>query len=482
MIKRILLLCITAMLAVCLACCAAQPEPTTSPTTAPPPTEQLAMVVTPENMDILEAYPDLKWLDLTGSTCYAEIAEYMEKHPKVEVSYTVALGTLEIPATQTEIVLDPGVCAYEVLAENLQYLPRVEKVRLPRTDYTPQQITALQGLYPDVDWDFTLILLGQEITRQTRELNLSVLEGDRVAEAAEKLELFPELVRVDLMDSYGQCELTFEDVKVLQSGAPHITFLYSFELFGKTVSTADAWVEFRDQPIGNEGEAQLRAALEVLTQCEYFLLDSCGFDSQVLAGVRADFPEAGLVWRVSIEDMSWLTDVTTIRINNRINNGNSGPLAYCTAVKYLDLGDNPYLTDISFAANMPLLEMAIFSGTGITELSALSGCERLMFLELANCTALEDISALSGCKALANLNLSYTAAEDMSSLYALPLEKLYAVQSAIPEDTQAQLQSLLPDCWTRFDGTAPFGTGWCFEKTGYYTEIYTKVREVFGLE
>ena len=81
MIKRIPLLCLTAVLALCLACCAAQPEETTSPTTAPPPTEQLAMVVTPEDMGLLEAYPDLKWLDLTGSTCYAEIAEYMKKHP-----------------------------------------------------------------------------------------------------------------------------------------------------------------------------------------------------------------------------------------------------------------------------------------------------------------------------------------------------------------------------------------------------------------
>ena len=43
-------------------------------------------------------------------------------------------------------------------------------------------------------------------------------------------------------------------------------------------------------------------------------------------------------------------------------------LKYCTKVKYLDLGHNEVLTDISFAAYMPELEVAIFAINDIDDM------------------------------------------------------------------------------------------------------------------
>ena len=70
------------LLALALTACGWQPggEPETEP-----PVEELSMVVTAENIMELEQYPELKRVDLSGSTCYAEIQTYARNHPEVDV-------------------------------------------------------------------------------------------------------------------------------------------------------------------------------------------------------------------------------------------------------------------------------------------------------------------------------------------------------------------------------------------------------------
>ena len=59
-------------------------------------TEELALVLTEADFAQLEEYPNLKKLDLTGSTCYDAIEDYIASHPEVEVTYTVALAGKEL--------------------------------------------------------------------------------------------------------------------------------------------------------------------------------------------------------------------------------------------------------------------------------------------------------------------------------------------------------------------------------------------------
>ena len=464
---------------------------TTTTTTAPPPEttvpiEQLALVVTEDTISQLEEYPSLKQVDLTGSTCYAAIAEYMAAHPNVLVTYTVTLGTLTVGNDTTSLILDPGTCDYDTLSQNLAYLPAMESVSLPRTNFSAQEITALKGLYPDVAWDYTVILLGQELTAETTEVNLSVLEPERVEEAMGKLSLFPEITKVELMDAYGKSLLSKEDVKTLQGGAPNAVFHYVFELFGKTVSTTDERIEFVEQEIGNEGEEELRSALDILRGCSYLLLDDCGFDNEVLAAVREDYRETTkVVWRVYFGKngrYDYLTDTDTIRAVYNVTDTTCDPMKYCEEVKYMDLGHNDTLTNIEFIAYMPELEIVILSGSAIDDLTPFSNSTKLVFLELAWCGNIEDVSPLAGCTSLAHLNLSYTDACDLTAIYNLPFEQLCAVKSDIKWDTWEDLMELHPDATFRYEGSQCYGTGWRYKKNGAYTDIYAKVREVFQLD
>ena len=478
------LLCVLALVFVLLAGCQENPGETTTtvPTTTEPPVEQLAAIVTEDTIGLLEQYPSLKTLDLSGSTCYQAISDYVQKHPAVDVTYTVKLGTLTVSNKDTSLVLDPGLCDYDTLAEQLAYLPALTSVSLPRTTYSPQEIVALQGLYPDIAWDYTVILLGQELTRETTELNLSVLEQERVAEVAGKLSLFPGVEKVELMDAAGQSRLSIEDVKTLQAAAPGTLFHYTFELFGKKVATTDERIEFVGESIGNQGEAELRSALDILQGCSYLLLDDCGFDNEVLAKVRDDYPGTEVVWRIHVWQRSWLTDTDTIRAVYHVDDTNCEPFKYCTKTKYIDMGHNEELTDISFISYMPDLEIVILSGSPISDLSPFADHTKLIFLELAYCGNIKDVSALEGCTSLANINLSYTKVSDISPLYELPLEQLCAVKSKIQWEGWQNIIDSHPDCTIRYDGTQPYGTGWRYKRSGAYTDIYKRVREVFNLD
>lgn len=484
--KRELIICCIALVLALLAGCEQAPVETTTQPQPTDPIEHLALVVTEDTIDLLDGYPDLKTLDLSGSTCYEAIAAYIESHPKVDVRYTVKLGTVTASQDATSLVLDPGACDYETLAANLAFLPQVTQVQLPRTTYSAQELTALEGLYPEIDWDYSIILLGQELTKDTTELNLSVLTPDRVQEAAEKLSIFPNLNTVELMDAYGQSGLSKEEVKILMDGAPNAQFHYVFDLFGKTVSTADTRIEFVKQDIGNEGEAELRAALSILRGCEYLLMDDCGIDNEIMASIREDFRETTkVVWRVYFgvtDRYTYLTDTDTMRCVYNVTDETCGPMKYCEDVKYMDLGHNEELHNIDFIAYMPNLEICILSGSPIESLEPFANSTKLIFLELAYCGHIDDISPLAGCTSLENLNISYTKATDMSALYELPLKQLCAVVSKIPWSEQEELMDLLPDCTFRFDGSQPYGTGWRYKKSGAYTDIYAKVREVFQLD
>ena len=288
---------------------------------------------------------------------------------------------------------------------------------------------------------------------------------------------------VELMDENGKSALQKSDVKLLVDAAPEAIFHYTFQIFGKTISTNDEEVEFNRQNIGNDGEEELRSALDIMTGCKAFRLIDCGFDNEVLAQIRADYPRTKVVWKVKFGKYSAMTDTDTIRAVKNVFDDTCYNLRYCNEVKYMDLGHNETLTDLSFVGFMPDLEILIVSGCAVSDLSGFENCKKLEFLELAYCGKLTDISPLAGCESLTDLNISYTKVKDLVPLDGLPLEHLMSVHSWVQPNEQTVFKEIHPDCWSQFYAAQPYGKGWRYEQDGRtYTKGYTKVREVFDLD
>lgn len=447
--------------------------------------QSLTTVVTAGDISRLEEYKNLRELDLGGSECYAAIADYIAAHPEVAVKYTVELGGAAPAESGAEaLTLPEGEYDYSLLLENLAYLPGVKALSLPGCALSAEQLAALSAAYPDVELDYTVELLGREISGAETALDLSDLGPGELEAAASALEMLPKLESVELMDSRGSSALELEDVGTLQAAAPDCAFHYSFDLFGQTVSTTDERVEYDDVEIGPEGLPRIRAALDVMRGCKYFKLADCGIDSETMAQLRDDYPEVKIVWRVRFgEIFSCLTDEETIRAIFKLHDDDCSELKYCTDVKYMDIGHNSDLHDVSFVGYMPKLEIVIVSGSPVEDISAFGNCPELQFLELVWCGNVSDISALKNCTKLEYLNLCYARVDDLTPIYGLPLKRFCYYTSRLTAEQQQEFIDQAPDCWTNFSGENPYVLGWRYNDKGYtWCDMYLKVREVFRYE
>lgn len=450
---------------------------------------ELTIVVTAENISQLEQYPNLKRVDLSGSTCYEAIAAYMKKHPDVDVTFTVGVGGTTLSNKTAALNLAEGSYDFATLVQNLPYLTGARTLHLPKTTLTNEQLAQLQSASPNLALSYTIEFAGGELDSTATKLILSDLTAEDVDGVAEKLSMLPNLTTVELEGG----TLPLASAKKLKDAAPQAAFNFSFQFFGKTISTTDTRVELVNVMIGDEYEQDIRDALTVLTDCSYFLLDNCGLSNEVLAKIREDFPNTEVVWRIfqTNKNRSWLTDTEVLRAVYGVDDTNSDVFKYCTKVKYLDFGHNEKMHDLSFLSYMPDLEIAILSGSEISDLKPLSGLKKLEFLELGWCGWLKDISPLTTCEGLKYLNLSHTKVSNVTSLAGLPLEMLHYVNSGntakMTEANWKSIESMFPGCWVTYsplkDGTAnPYGKGWRYNEDNTYTAAYKKVRDAFDYD
>lgn len=459
------------------------PTETEAPTNPKEDIETLTIVLSAGEIYTLNQYPNLKSVDLSGSTCYATILEYMQEHPQVNVTYTVDLGGTAVSCKSTSVVLEPGSFVYDTLLENLRYLPQLATVSLPSVNLTAEQIDSLLERYPELTLDYSVSLFGTDVPLTSTTLDLSYMTDSQVEEACRKLGMLTSLTDVTLGSG-----LDMASVARLQDAAPNILFRYSFPLFGKTLNTADEEVIYKNQSIGNEGEDALRKALEILDNCSRFVLDNCGFDYEVLASVREDFRDGPkVVWRVYFgvdNRYNLLTDADTLRAVYNVTDDTCGPMKYCEDVKYMDIGHNEYLTDLSFVAYMPELEVMIASGCAVTELVGFENCKKLTWLELASCLKLQNIDSLAGCESLQYLNLCYTKVTSYEALDSAPLVRFVCLSPKASAKEQKTFQAIHDGCRTVFYGYSNPWTPWRYDDNGKTFNDYYKnvVRKAFNYD
>ena len=141
--------CIRLLLLICVmlfAACGKTGEPDRTESSVPD-VEEITLVVTEQTIHQLEDYPNLKKADLSGSTCYAQIADYAKTHPQVEVIYTVNLGESQPKADAQTLALESF--DYDLLLENLRFFPYLRELNLPRMIPTAEGTAAgLSGAFP----------------------------------------------------------------------------------------------------------------------------------------------------------------------------------------------------------------------------------------------------------------------------------------------------------------------------------------------
>ena len=475
---------ILAALAALLLCGCGRNAPQRTETTTEPKVERIAQVVTEQSLLELEQnYPDLLEADFTGSECYDAIEAYAARNPQVRVRYLVRLGSTAVEPDAAALELNPGDFDYEILRQNLRYLPKLQSLYLKQTTLSMEEIETLKQENPNLQIDCGLDFLGILCESDTTQLDLSGLDPEAVLSSADMLSLLPKLERIELMTADSTTAYSLEQAARLQSFVPQALLHVSFELFGKQVSTTDEEVSYANQYIGNkEGSLDtLRMALTVMRGCKRLVLDNCHFTNEELAALREEFRDTTkVVWRVWFGEGGCLTDRTVIRHVYGLYDYNSTNLIYCEDAEFLDFGHNEYLKQCDFVAGMPKLRAVILSGSMVSDLSPFENCPDLEFLELAYCGYVTDLSPLAGCENLKRLNIAYTKASDLSPLDELGLEVLVDAHAQTSEEERSRFDQLHPDCLVQHTGDDPYKYPWRYEQNGDPNEYYALLKEKFG--
>ena len=439
----------------------------------------------------LDVYVNLQKLDLRGSNCYEAIESYIASHPQVQVTYDVEVAGTRYAPDVEKLTLEDGSFEVEQLLNVLKHLPKLTGLELPKTTLTAGQINSIYEAYPNLNVAYTIELLGQEMGPEMTEIDLSGLTPGELDETLKaKLQMLSGLTRVQLMNGEGTSNYAPVDVKMLMDLLPDVAMDYSFDLFGKTVTTADERVEFKNWDIYNEGVPEIRAALDILPNCTYFLLDNCGIDNEILAQIRDDYPNTKVVWRVFWGSKHHtLTDAEMI-VANKVKSESVYVLKYCTEVKYLDLGHSEGLKDIEFVRYMPNLVILIISDCRITDLSPVENCKNLEMIEIVKAYTITDVSPLAKCTKLKGINMSgVRKIKDITCLYGLKdMKRLYIGGSGVSEEMYKEACKAMPDCWvanTLYDSSGVwrnYAVGWRLDKGGRFSQWYLDMREIFRYE
>ena len=316
----------------------------------------------------------------------------------------------------------------------------------------------------------TLTVGEQHITSDSVDVDLSTAtpeEFDRF------LQLLPELtslqhVGLGFAPNALEPMFTWEQVRKLSEGVPKGAEIdYTFQMYGYRFHLDDRILNLNH--ILFEDNGQLACAIaDCMRNLEILDMDSCGIGNERMVEIRDRYPDVDVVWRVRIgRDYATRTDETRLVISNPDRGGDLDTpesiegLYYCTKLKYLDMGHNYKLSDISFVKNMPDLEVLIIAMTNIKDISPLAECPNLNYLEYQTSSAC-DLRPLSGLKNLKDLNICMNLElRDIRPIMDLDLDRLYiGCYVPIPREQIETFKSLHPNCIVNTTTDDPTNEGW----------------------
>ena len=447
----------------------------------------------------LARFTSLVSADFSGSGNVREIMDWADAHPDVDVRYTVVMpnGVIVSNADETVDISSVGHDDLSAYAEKLQFLPNARTVELGNVysnavPLTPEDILSLQSSYPDKLFKYSVELGGFEFDVNDTALDFTALRPSELDEAMRWLRCMDSLQAIAFGDE-NSSQLSMEDIASLAEIRPEAMLQYDFSLYGVPVSLSNEIIDLNHVPVDDEGESVVRA-LRCMKHCKKLDMDYCGVSDERMAEIREQFPDTEVVWRIWFgKNYSVRTDTERIlaskpSVGGMLDDTVGDKLKYCTKVKYLDLGHNDGITDISFVKYMPDLEAFIIAiNQCITDISPLASCRKLEYLEL-NTTYISDITALSSCTTLHHLNIGNTNINDISPLYnCTSLERLWiGSKTPVPAEQIAEMQERAPECLINTTTSDPHGEEWRWDYYDdsmfiyHYVPRYALLREQMG--
>ena len=452
----------------------------------PRPDDTTALTVSSLNqgdLDALSYFKQLKSVDATACRDYEMIRGLQARYPDVDVDYTVVIGGQEYGRAAQAVV-----CA-DLTDEDIALMAMLPQLKTVDANgcSDPDRIAALSAAFPEIHVSYEVHVLGQTYT----EADVSATFSDPdLQELKAGLACLPGMEKVHLVEPTSSPE----ELRQLMADFPDITFTWDKTGLGKTFNSAETIYDLSEIALTQTPSYNWRAALDEaetaritsvveeamawFPNAEKVILPPYAFHNETMGAFREKMrPEYKTVWTVYVTSKPVRTDQEVIHSSAYqvcFIDEQSQDLYYCEDAIVVDIGHS-YVKDVSWVRGMPKLKYLILTHNWIKDLTPLSTCKNLVYLELYWNDHIPDYSPLLECTALEDLNVSGSFA-DIEPLYKMTwLKNLWANCKGITPEEDAALKAALPNTTVMTTGGSYTTNGWR-QVQGYYD-----MRDIMGL-
>lgn len=414
----------------------------------PEDTRELTITqLTQEDVAHLGYFHDLEAIHAEGCTQYDLLAQIQSKFPQCQVYYTVTIDGQNYPKNATELKISHLTDGEVALTD---YLPLLEKVDASDcTDYA--QLAALQQRRPQCQVSYKVVLGDKEYALDTKTLELT---NQDLQQLVENLAYLPQVESVHLVDPEGGAET----MMALREAYPDVKI--TSELVGVTLSEDGVEVDLSAVTLTSLEDVDKYMAF--YPDIKQVYLGQPAFDNEAISAFRESRREQyKVVWTVECGPLYPRTDTTWF---HPIQEGvyyffdeDAYNLRYCEDIIALDLG-HMSIHSIEFVKFMPNLKYLILALTTVLDISDLSTCKNLVFLEIDH-TGVKDYTPLLGCTSLEDVNLGRTYGDPTPIAQMTWLKNIWWMQR--DGSVAAMLAEHLPDTKLVFvNSKNTTGYGW----------------------
>ena len=420
--------------------------------------QSITAVVTPEDLEKLDSFEQLGSADFTGSSCYAELADWAARHPLVETRYTVVFPNGAVAENNAHELNLTGLkdADLEEALENLDYLPQLKSVDLGSDSdgLSPVGMLQFRKSRPDLEFRYHCRLLGKDSTLDETELDLTGVAESKIRSALKTIACMKNLKTIELGSDEEKNAPDWELIRSLRDAAPDAKIRYRFTLYDVPLTLEDEEIDLSYHYIA-DGWPEVLEIAECMPNLKTLLMDTCAVGNEDMEKIRDALPDTEVIWRINFGGAyTARTNETRIlasspSVGGALGDSDVAVFKYFTKMKYLDIGHNELITDLSFVRYMPDLEVLIIAMNPLGDLSPLADCPKLEYLELFY-SMTDDLSPLAGLKNLKHLNVGHCPyLKDISPIYDLDLERFYLGTFAscpVPPEQVDHYRELHPDC------------------------------------
>lgn len=297
----------------------------------PQDTRELTVAeLSPEDLDTLSYFPELRAVNADGCRDYTMITALMERYPQLEVSYTVTIGGKTYPHTATELFLqDADIAELEQL---LPFLPRMGYVSFDGTLPPAEALIALTERFPEIRFYWQVRVHGKLADVYTTQLDFSGFPMADTDELEKAVAYLPALEKVLMLE----CGLSDAQMEQLNQRFGDPLFVWNVKL-GRGIT--------------------VRSDITVF--------------APVLLGMQ--------VWDGDLDNLRYCTELVVVDLGH-MKISHCEFLSTLTKLEYLVLADT-YISDLTPLSNLKNLKFLEIFMSPIRD-----------YTPLVQCTALEDLN------------------------------------------------------------------------------------------